>query len=371
MTSWGSIRSSGTPAQMFGKTGCTPSLEFRQWRPSVGRVSKQSCQAMAWGQLEGRVQDDVPGDGLVQSAQLGDTASAIRSIRWTKSPPALGVGPTKMDAALIFLLDVTRNAALTLALAGAIGIVGLPLQMFAQIALPTLQSTLGTALLFGLSALSITCWYAFSAGISLAWADRFCLIFGLTVALVGTGRALTMVSKRRETIKRAVVFAGTDAFAFLISVILYLIISVSKLKHDSLPWLTIGNNDLLAYLKMGSYLLHFPNDLQVIDTKDLHEFAANDVFGSFNLMAFGSFMTRSGLEDFALPVMAFAIGMIGMAITRCCRRTFKLDATVSLLIALVMLTCPLISYVTLNYFLGQMLLVATLLVTTLAIDGNS
>ena len=231
--------------------------------------------------------------------------------------------------------------------------------------MPTLPNTLGAYWLLGLSWVSILSWYTFAAGFSIVWAFRLSTLLGACTVVIGMGQAIGELGRGREVVRRFVSAFAADTLSFLACLLVYLTLTISKIKHGSLPWVTIGNNDLLAYLKLGSYIRHFPHELQFVDGQNLRQFASDDVFGAFNLIALSSFTMRSGVENFAIPVMSFVIGGAGMAIARCCRRIFRLGVPLSILLAIVTLTCPLESYVTLNYFLGQMLFVAILLTTSL------
>ena len=238
---------------------------------------------------------------------------------------------------------------------GCLVIVGLPVSLLLSRARCAGWASLPVSALCGLAWLSLTSWYAFDRGIDVRLAFRGVLWLGAAAgALLLYGRL-----KGRRFLP-ANDFLGVSSLAFVTVTAIYAAMAFSKIRPGDLPWLTIGNGDLLAYLKVGNVLLHLPHAAVMAGEMDVREFARTDLYGAFDLIAFAAFVMRVGVENCAIPGMAAAVGLLGSAVAVLCRRTFLLPWWLSVLVSVLLTTSPLVSYVTLQYFLGQMLLMGAL-----------
>ena len=158
---------------------------------------------------------------------------------------------------------------------------------------------------------------------------------------------------------------GPDLLGFVCCAGSYAALVGFKLAPDDLAWPTIFNADIFVYMKASAYLAFFPGAFPTVGGADLHSIATHDVFGTFGLLTFAKFTLGTGLGRVAVPVMGLGIGLIGMAVSRCCRTVFRLSLPLSVLVALVTVTGPLFQYVVLNYFLSQTVFVAVMLTVSL------
>ncbi|MEX3916223.1 hypothetical protein AB4Y43_08285 [Paraburkholderia sp. BR10872] len=217
-------------------------------------------------------------------------------------------------------------------------------------------------LICGLFSASVLSWYAFRFGMPVSWVYSFLLAVGTALS------AALLVRGGFAEFRRTVVLPYAMAsVAFIAPVFVYSLLSFAKIRTGTLPLLTIGNGDLLAYLKLGDVLLHLPAAATQISTTDLRDFIGDDVFGSFNLVSLSSFILRTGVEKCAIPVLGFGIGLISLCVVNFCQRVFALPAWLSIIVATLLTSSPLFSYIVLNYFLAQILFIGILLASFLHI----
>ena len=158
-----------------------------------------------------------------------------------------------------------------------------------------------------------------------------------------------------------------DSRVFLFGVVILEILLCRNLRPTDLPLVISGNADMLMYLKMGAYLLHFPDTTVQSGTTVLWVQSRIDVFGTFNLLAFSAFIGKTGIENTPIPVASLAIGIAITAITRICRRFYGLTAFEAFSIAILVATSALIVYLLYNFFLAQLYFIALFLLALMVV----
>ncbi|MBB3457291.1 hypothetical protein FHT86_005609 [Rhizobium sp. BK313] len=258
------------------------------------------------------------------------------------------------------MVGTLRSSIITIVLL----LIGFPVSNFFS-ARTGVKVTAAFGIMCGMLLVSVASWYAFRFGISVKLPFATLIVIGTICVVVAGTRYLK--ANGPATIRKQLPPLMATAATFLLPVFAYSILSFAKIKVGALPLLTNGNGDLLAYLKSGVVLLDLPSATTILSSMDLRDFITTDVYGCFNLVAMSSFVLRVGVEKCAIPVMGVAIGLVALGIVNICQRVFALPARLAAVIAILVTTSTLFSYIVLCYFLAQMFFMGLLLVSILYI----
>ena len=220
----------------------------------------------------------------------------------------------------------------------------------------------------GLLIVSVAAWYCIKLNLPTVYS--YCLVIALGAiypAHIIYACLLRKDVRYQVAVRENLRLFFQDSCAFLSGVIILDIFLFRNLRSADIPWVIAGNNDLLMYLKMGAYLLHFPNTTVQAGTVNLWDFSQRDVFGDFNLLAFSSFIGRTGIENAPTPVIGFVIGLAVTAIVRICRHFYGLATLEAYSIAVLVETSGLLIYLIYNYFLGQLFFISLFLIVFMAL----
>lgn len=242
----------------------------------------------------------------------------------------------------------------------ALLIIGAPLSFWVSRLMGQGRLTGPMAIIFGFSVLSLLSWYAFNLAINVRIVYVILIASGIGISLVSIAQLVINGAQREKVYGLGRLVLG-DIAIFFASVLAYSLLSFAKIEPSTLPLLSSGNNDLLAYLKCGQSLFFLPHANPVGGGWEVLRLIKTDAFGAFNLIALASFILHADVEKCAIPVLGFAIGLIALGIGTICQRIFKLPLFISILISILFTTSPLFSYLILNYFLAQILFQGVLL----------
>ena len=258
------------------------------------------------------------------------------------------------------------DIAMTLGLLMAVALVGLPSEILIAKISRTTSLIIGRSFLLGFSWISVLSWYAFKAGIKVGSLYRITYVVAFMVTA-----SICILAIRRGTLwhRCGMISAcsdiGVDLVGFGVCAASYVVLVSLNLNSADLRWPTIFNADIFVYVKSANYLSLFPDAYPVVSSTNLSAFLSSDVFGCFNLIALARFVFRTDVSHVVVAVMALGVGLVGLAVARCCRVIFGLGTVLSTLIALVTVTGPLFEYISLNYFLSQIVFVSILMTAAL------
>ena len=266
---------------------------------------------------------------------------------------------------MTLVLLVLSNVLASLGLLGALVALGFPIYMLGRRFGLTDRAPLGLCWLFGLAWLAAWSWYGVAVDIRPTAAYRALFL----LAPILGGLALVFLLPRPEQRLRGgaalTADVGLDLTAFVTTVLVYSGLIFSNLRPDDLPWATIFDADIYVYLKGAAWLSFAPVAIPTVGWTDFQSFVHHDVFGCFNLLAFGRFVLHTGLEHLPIPTLGVAVGMIGIAVSRSCRLAFRLRLPLALAVMLTITTGPLFLYVVLNYFMSETVFISILLTIAL------
>lgn len=257
-----------------------------------------------------------------------------------------------------FLFDAVLDAMRAAALALALLMIGAPVPVLLGTRLGAARLTAAVGIAVGLLLLSAASWYAYRFGVSVTYVYLLLLAAWLCACLLA---ALWRAGRCAALWRMMRVEGWAAAAAFAVPAFAWSVLSHVRIAPGNLPLLSSGNHDILSYLKAGDVLRALPDVATQVGDLNIAAWMASDVFGAINLVAFSSFLLRTGVEQCAIPLLAFAIGLIGLGMAAACRRVFALPLWLALAVVVLFTTSPLFSYVAASYFLSQLLFVGLLL----------
>jgi hypothetical protein len=218
---------------------------------------------------------------------------------------------------------------------------------------------------FGIGAvlLAVPTWYGFHAGVP----TRGVFATLVAAAVLAAGWALLRLLRERDlpTRTRAIRrlrlhardFAILSFFAACVSLWMGLLI-----RNGDLAVVTIGNNDIFAYAVLSDHLLRHPAAIERVQNFSFHGFLHRDVFGTFAFVAFSAFVMSADPIDIIQTPMVVCCAMVAGSVFWICRDHLKLQTSVSVILALALLSNSLFQYSVLQYFLAQIFSSALLLI---------